>query len=99
MDGAIGGGLTISRRIPMKELLEIMNDNRNEIKEFWFDFDGQPSRARIMVNYMYNKMTMYDQQVQEWKLQLEEDVNDYENIKDYLLTLQKPYAFLNLQEE
>ena len=84
IDGAIGGGRTISRRLPMSEFRELMDNNRNEIKEFWFDFDGIPSRVRLMVDYLYNKMVMYDQQVTEWNEQLKEDVNDYENIKDYL---------------
>lgn len=42
---------------------------------------------------------LYDLQATEWWLQLVEDVQDYENIQNYLDALQRPYAFLNFKGE
>lgn len=42
---------------------------------------------------------LYEMQALEWKQQLEEDVHDYENIQNYLDALQRPYQFLNFQNE
>ena len=77
-----------------------MNDAFIEIKELWFDFGNQEqSKIRILFNYMYSKKFMYDQQCGEWRTQLQEDVNDYQNIQRYLNQLQDPYAFLNFQDQ
>ena len=66
-----------------------MDNPAIEIKELWFHFfdpDENPDGAavRIQFNYMYSKFFMYEIQCKEWKTQLEEDVNDYNNIKRYL---------------
>ena len=48
---------------------------------------------------MYSKFFMYNQQCREWRTQLQEDVNDYNNIERYLHQLQNPYGFLNFREQ
>lgn len=89
-------GTSIETRLSMRDLREYMNDTSIEIKELWFDFGNQEqSKIRILFNYMYSKKFMYDQQCGEWRTQLQEDVNDYQNIQRYLNQLQDPYAFLN----
>jgi len=47
---------------------------------------GDPYRPQIRINfnYMYSKYFMYEQQCTEWRTQLQEDVNDYNNIERYL---------------
>lgn len=78
-------GTSIETRLSMRDLREYMNDASIEIKELWFDFGNQEqSKIRILFNYMYSKKFMYDQQCGEWRTQLQEDVNDYQNIQRYL---------------
>lgn len=74
------------------QLRQYMEDKSFEVKEMWFDFknpDG--TKVRILFNYLYSKLMMYDMQALEWKQQLEEDVHDYNNIQNYLSELQRPY--------
>ena len=93
-------GTSIETRLTMKDLREYMNDTSIEIKELWFDFGNQDqSKIRILFNYLYSKKFMYDQQCGEWRTQLMEDVNDYQNIQRYLNQLQDPYAFLNFKQD
>lgn len=42
---------------------------------------------------------MFDQQCREWRTQIEEDVNDYNNIERYLDQLQRPYGFLDFRAQ
>ena len=90
-------GTQISTYIRMAELRQYMDDLSIEVKDLWFNFDqeaqnmpgggqGDPYRAQIRINfnYMYSKYFMYEQQCAEWKTQLQEDVNDYNNIERYL---------------
>jgi hypothetical protein len=73
-----------------------MDDMSYEIKEFWFEFyNPEKTEIRIQINYLYQKLMMYNSQTNEWKLQLNDDVQDYNNIQEYLEMLQKPYTFLN----
>jgi beta-N-acetylglucosaminidase len=84
----------------MSDLREYMNDASIEVKELWFEFENQfQTKARISFNYLYSKQFMYDQQVGEWRNQLQEDVQDYMNIQAYLSQLQDPYQFLNFKEQ
>ena len=84
--------LIIETKIEMRELREYMDDQTMEIKEYWFDFQNEfQSQVRIQFNYLYHKQVQYDQQVQEWRTQLQEDVTDYHNIQRYLEQLQDPY--------
>ena len=79
--------IELENGIPLKDLREYMDDATIEIKELWFDF-GNGSKIRIMFNYSYSKQFMYDQQCLEWRTQIEEDINDYHNIQNYLDQLQ-----------
>ena len=82
------------------QLRQYMEDKSFEVKELWFDFKNQENtKVRILFNYLYSKLMMYDMQAMEWKQQLEEDVHDYENIQNYLDALQRPYQFLNFKGE
>lgn len=107
-------GQAIETYIMMKELRQYMDDISIEVKELWFDFDlnsnnqqqnfsgqGDPYRpqVRINFNYMYSKYFMYEQQCREWRTQIEEDVNDYNNIERYLDQLQRPYGFLDFRAQ
>lgn len=58
-----------------------MEDKSFEVKELWFDFkNNENTKVRIMFNYLYSKLMMYDMQAMEWRQQLEEDIQDFENI-------------------
>ena len=90
----------IDTKIPLRELREYMDDKSNEIKELWFDFQNKEgTKIRILFNYLYSKQFMYDSQCGEWRTQLQEDVQDYRNIKNYLAQLQNPYAFLDSKKD
>jgi hypothetical protein len=41
----------------------------------------------VAFNYNYSQKMMIDQQCYEWRVLLEEDVNDYMNIEEYLVML------------
>lgn len=86
--------------IPLLELRKFMDNTEFEIKEQWFFFkNADDTKVRILVNYVYNKFMLYQNQIGEWKAQLEEDVQDYDNIENYLNALQEPYKFLNFKGE
>ena len=97
----IGTQKKVETIITMQELREYMEDESFEIKELWFDFDQnkQGPKIRILFNFLYNKLIMYDQQTKEWKIQLQEDVTDYENIGLYLRQLQDIFEFFDFKNE
>jgi hypothetical protein len=75
----------IETTISMRDLRKYQDDKSYEIKELWFDFQNrEKTKIRILFNYLYSKLFMYDAQCEEWRTQLTEDVNDYTNIKNYL---------------
>ena len=83
-----------------------MDDVSIEVKELWFNFDQETGiqadlapQIRINFNYMYSKYFMYELQCREWRTQLQEDVNDYNNIEMYLDQLQGPYGFLDFKAQ
>ena len=88
-----------------------MEDINLPVKELWFPFDiagraqqaaqesGQTPEIRLAFNYAYSQAMMLDWQCQEWRKQLEEDVNDYLNIEGYLVQLQSAHDFLNFRDE
>jgi len=58
----VGTQKKIETVITMQELREYMEDESFEIKELWFDFDDNHSgpKIRILFNFLYNKLIMYD---------------------------------------
>lgn len=93
-------GQTLELQISLMQLRQYMEDKSFEVKELWFDFKNRENtKVRILFNYLYSKLMLYDMQALEWKQQLEEDVHDYENIQNYLDALQRPYQFLNFKGE
>ena len=85
-------------RVGMKKMRQWMEDINLPIKELWFRLDTPGSvmqvndntggpEVRIAFNYFYSHVMVLNQQVYEWRVQLEEDVNDYLNIEGYLVQL------------
>ena len=59
--------------------------------------DEEGPKLRIKIHYSYSDVQRFESLRQEWYNYIEEDLEEYELIKDYLQNLTNPFEFMKMQ--